>query len=110
MPVHTGWDQLQQGKCWLVLTDCVALQTGAYIAGTQIQPSQNLSDYTVFSYADLQNHNDVTPSLGSCFATTSGLNITSGVMQQVNACMAKNTLCCYAAAANQVRAGLASGQ
>ena len=80
----------------------IALQSGAYISGTQIQPSQNLSDYTVFPYADLQNQNDMTPSLGSCFANSTGLGISTALTGQVHECMAKNTLCCYAAADGQV--------
>lgn len=81
----------------LIWQKVLLLQEGRYIAGVQTQPNQNLSGYTVFPFTDLQDQNDMNPLLGSCFGNSMGLTITPGLMQQVNECTAKNTICCYIA-------------
>lgn len=73
----------------------VLLQEGRYVAGVQTQTNQNLPEYTVFPFADLQNVDDMNPVLGTCFANTTGLSVTPNMRQQVNDCAATHSLCCY---------------
>lgn len=83
------------------------LQNGTYLPGVQIESSQNLSDYTSIPFTDLQYHNDMTPSLGTCFVngTASALG---ALMGQVNECASTHTFCCYATTADQVGPASAS--
>lgn len=64
----------------------------------QIQSTQNVSKYTVFPFADLEGYNDMTPTLGTCFANTGGLSINNTLFGLVDACTQKNEECCYDAA------------
>ena len=77
----------------------VAVQEGRYSIESQTQPYQNVTGYTAFLFTDLQNHNDMNPVLGTCFANTTGLDITSDIslMQRVDDCALNYTFCCYAA-------------
>lgn len=76
-----------------------AVQEGTYFIESQTQPYQNVTGYAVFPFTDLQNHNDMKPVLGTCFANTTGLDITSDnvLMQRVDDCAQKHTFCCYVA-------------
>lgn len=89
----------------LVLAMNVAVQEGKYVAGEPLQPSQNVSGYTLFPYADLQSQYDLSPVLGTCSTNNSGLSISLDLAQQVNNCTGGDDKCCFynAAAADQVR-------
>ena len=75
-----------------------ALQNGSYVPGRQIQSTQSLSNYTVFPFADLEGYDNMTPTLGTCFANTSGVSISPTLTGLVDACTQQNGLCCYKAA------------
>ena len=75
-----------------------ALQNGSYVPGRQIQSIQSLSSYTIFPFADLEGYDDMTPTLGTCFANTTGLSISPTLTGLVDACTQQNGLCCYKAA------------
>jgi len=81
-----------------------ALQNGSYVPGRQIQSTQNVSEYSVFPFADLEGYDDMTPTLGTCFANTTGLSINPTLTGLVDACTQQTGLCCYTAsgAADQV--------
>ncbi|KAA6418535.1 MAG: hypothetical protein FRX49_11481 [Trebouxia sp. A1-2] len=71
-------------------------QNGSYAPGRQIQSTQSLSNYTVFPFADLEGYDDMTPTLGTCFANTTGLPISPPTLTGlVDACTQQNGLCCY---------------
>ena len=76
----------------------VALQNGSYVPGRQIQSTQSLSNYSVFPFADLEGYDNMTPTLGTCFANTSGVSISPTLTGLVDACTQQNGLCCYNAA------------
>ncbi len=78
--------------------DFPALQNGSYVPGRQIQSTQNVSEYSVFPFADLEGYDDMTPTLGTCFANTTGLSINNTLFGLVDACTQKNEECCYDAA------------
>ncbi len=84
---------------WPSNTPFAALQNGSYVPGDQTQLVQNLPGYTTLPYADLQNYDDMTPTLGSCFTDAAGLNINATVAGLVNSCLNEENLCCYDAAA-----------
>lgn len=72
------------------------MQNGSYAPGRQIQSTQSLSNYTVFPFADLEGYDDMTPTLGTCFANTTGLPISPPTLTGlVDACTQQNGLCCY---------------
>ncbi len=86
-----------------------ALQNGSYVPGRQIQSTQSLSNYTIFPFADLEGYDDMTLTLGTCFANTTGLSISPTLTGLVDACTQQNGLCCYKAvnASDQVNLVLA---
>ena len=53
-----------------------------------------MPNYTVFPLADLEGYDDMTPTLGTCFANTTGLPINNTLF----GCTQKNGECCYDAA------------
>ncbi len=75
-----------------------ALQNGSYVPGRQIQSTQNVSEYTVFPFADLEGYDDMTPTLGTCFVNTTGLSINNTLFGLVDGCTQQNRECCYDAA------------
>ncbi len=81
------------------------MQNGSYVPGRQIQSTQSVSNYTVFPFADLEGYDDMTPTLGTCFANTTGVSISPTLTGLVDACTQQNGLCCYKAssAGDQVK-------
>ncbi|DBB17410.1 TPA: hypothetical protein ACH3X3_014441 [Trebouxia sp. C0006] len=73
-------------------------QNGSYVPGRQIQSTQNVSEYTVFPFADLEGYDDMTPTLGTCFVNTTGLSINNTLFGLVDGCTQQNRECCYDAA------------
>ena len=57
-----------------------------------------MSEYTVFPFADLEGYDDMTPTLGTCFANTTGLSISPTLTGPVDACTQQPGSCCYKAA------------
>jgi hypothetical protein len=74
------------------------VQNGSYVPGRQIQSTQSVPNYTVFPLADLEGYDDMTPTLGTCFANTTSLSISPTLTGLVDACTQQNGLCCYKAA------------
>lgn len=72
-----------------------AVQDGKYVAGVPSQPSQNVSGYTLFPFADLPDQYDLSPVLGTCSTNNSGSTISLDLMQQVNNCTGGDNKCCY---------------
>ena len=72
-----------------------ALQNGSYVPGKQIQSTQNVPEYTVFPFADLQNYNDMNPTLGTCLMSSNATALPATLRDGVDSCTESNTLCCY---------------
>jgi len=54
-----------------------------------------VSEYTVFPFADLKGYDNMTPTLGTCFANTTALPINNTLFGLVDACTQENRECCY---------------
>ena len=65
----------------------------------QLQAPRN---YSMFPFSDVQNHDEMTPTLGSCFTNYTGMALNPDLRQQVDQCASNNTLCCYTDTDTQV--------
>ncbi len=81
------------------------MQNGSYVPGRQIQSTQNVSEYSSFPLADIQNYDDMTPTLGTCFANTTGLSSNATLAGLVDACTERNVHCCYDATSAGTQVG-----